>query len=309
VIRSWHLGSHEQIVYSVVAAKGRARYESLWHGGYASRDDDPRNITQFYDGTVFNMFDHYQRRYEITTRFAVQPYISKVQMHFLYESLGWWPPGDVSEAPRPRGDPVFLVDVFNDERLCVGEGPTKLNGRRAVVVQIPQVVRLWVDERWGIVRQREDFAAGRDGRPVIVASHGLHDFHRYDGDIWLPRKITRDFPLHKQSTVHIIESYEVNSIGDDTFTFEPPPGTLVYDRDSDTYRQVPGGLDGLERVAQRMVEQTGRTHAREAVHPRSVAVLAVLGGGLIGYFLPRIALRTLKRFARKRMTDNLTVGV
>lgn len=295
VIRSWHVGRPEEVVSCVVAAKERSRYESLWHGKREDREHDPGSITRFYDGAAFNVFDHYERRYEISERFAVQPYLSKVRRHFLFECLGWWPPGDES-APLSRndGEPEFIIDILNDERLRLLEQRETIDERLCCIVKIPLVVRLWIDPELGVVRRREQLGKGPDGRERLLAVYHLSQFRQYKGGVRLPQRITREFPTENLHTVHVIESYEVNTASDELFTFAPPPGTLVYDRDSDTFHQIPGGLDGLETVVQRIIGQT-KEDSHSSAPESGLAVAITAGSFLAGLCIPSIVRTTFSR--------------
>jgi hypothetical protein len=55
-----------------------------------------------------------------------------------------------------------------------------------------------------------------------------------------------------RKTLHEVLRYEVNAVADTQFQFVPGPGTLVYDRDTDTGYQVPDGLDLLETIRDRV---------------------------------------------------------
>lgn len=258
-MRSWHAGKPQTLVSCVVAAKGRSRYESLWHGlREDDRAHDPGSITRYYDGVFFNVFGHYDRRYEVTKRFAVRPYLEKLQGLTLFECLGWWPPGDPAPPLRMGGEPMFLVDIFADPRIRILPKQKSTGGHACAVVEIPSVLQLWIDPRLGVVRRwvwMESAEASRVGRRIF-ATYQLSDFRRYEGGIWLPHRITREFPMRDITTIHIIDSYDVNHIRDELFEFEPPPGSLVYNRDTDTFRQVPGGLDALEAVVRRAASET-----------------------------------------------------
>ncbi len=255
--RSWYVDEPKSAVTYRIAAQGSSRLESIWH---TSREEDcytdPASLTRFYDGTHFNLFHHFERRYEVTTKHAVQTYYVKIQVHPIYECMGWWPPGDTNPPPRRNGEPDYLVDILNDARAQLSPKVDSIDGQSCRVVEIPNVVRLWIDPALGVIRRRQQLGAGPEGPASILATYNFSDFRSHREGIWLPYRFSRQFATSKLATEHVVDEYAVNENVDGLFQFKPPPGSLVYDRDTDTYSQVPGGLDWLEVVARRVIEQS-----------------------------------------------------
>jgi hypothetical protein len=47
-----------------------------------------------------------------------------------------------------------------------------------------------------------------------------------------------------------VDHYAINEVADDQFQVKADPGTLIYDRDTDTTHQVPGGFVLMNRVVE-----------------------------------------------------------
>ncbi len=277
-VRSWHVQRPNDIVGSVLAARGEARYESVWHGAESERNRDPFSIRRVYIRHEFNVFQDYERRYEVTFQHAAQPYISKVQLVFLYECLGWWPPDDTSVPLRPGGQPLFLPDILNDQRLALLSEYGDEGDER--ILEIPGVVKLWVDCERGCVERRQQLGASSTSKTVVLADFTFSDFHEYDG-VWLPKQITRRFPKREFDTMHEIEYSAVNHVADELFEIDLPPGTLIYNRDTDGYSQKPGGLDHLEAVVARIPQITAK---KTGTSPKTMGfMLMVVASGYTGF--------------------------
>jgi hypothetical protein len=231
------------------AARGEERYVSEWHGEAGSRDADSQAVLRFYDGRQFNVFNTYFRRYEITTRFAVPPFTDKIRSHAFMEVLGWWPAADRSPPPRQDVTRSFwLREALANAALRVAPLQQKINGHWChVVADDPPCDRLWIDSALGVVRRRELLSTREAGDPLVTFS--LDEFQRVDGVVWLPYRMRRIYHPANYDIVLDVHQYVVNNTPEDRFTFMPPPGTLIYDRDTDTSSQVPGGFATMENVS------------------------------------------------------------
>jgi len=131
----------------VVAAKGESRYESLVHV-VPGQPVDPGAYVNLYDGTSFNTYYSYKRRYEISRLAATPRYTWKVRGHAFFECLAWWPPGDDSEPGtlvydrdtdtfhQVPGGLDFLNDVCERVKRISRAPPTKRRTAQARVVQM-----------------------------------------------------------------------------------------------------------------------------------------------------------------------------
>ncbi len=55
---------------------------------------------------------------------------------------------------------------------------------------------------------------------------------------------------NNRETLFRVSRYEVNTVSDEIFKYDPGPGCLVIDRDTDKTYQIPGGFDYLEGVCE-----------------------------------------------------------
>ena len=244
--RSWHRPNagtprHERYV---VAAKAGRRFNHLWHGEYPIAAEDPRAYIQLLTGDHWAVMNTYFRRYDVTERFSGRPYIDKILFHPLFESLGWWPPGEAIAPPRRDGRRIFHGDLLDDER-CRVAGSELIDGKLCQIVEIPGLERFWVDHSRGVVLRRT-FLDGPDSPEL--AQYESSDFREVAPEIFLPFRLRRIPKSLEMDIETIIDKYDVNDVGDDQFHVALDPGTLVYDRDTDTFRQEPGGLALMERL-------------------------------------------------------------
>ena len=93
--------------------------------------------------------------------------------------------------------------------------------------------------------------------------------------------------------------YEVNSVSDEMFSFTPVPGTLIVDRDTDTFRQVPGGKDYLQELCARANNISGRAAERNCdAGALALRLLAIAACGAVLAFTGGAILR-VSRQSRK----------
>jgi hypothetical protein len=245
--RSWYAENSGTDRYErcVVAAQGQRRYALMSHGEYADAESDPRSYIQIYGVGQWDVYSPHFRQYQVSKRFAVPPYTDKIRMNPFFESLGWWPPDDPSAPVRVQERKVFVHDILSDPK-CRVVGQEEVDGVWCHLAELPGLDRLWIDGRRGAVIRREvNTDAG-----VPLATIALGDFRQVADGLELPHRVERTFLLpQRRVVVTTIDRYEVNSVDDGTFSFTPPPGTLIVDRDTDAFRQVPGGFEVMGRVA------------------------------------------------------------
>jgi hypothetical protein len=267
---------------TIVAAKGQSRYESLVHV-VPGQSVDPGAYINLYDGTSFNTYYPYKRRYEISRLAAAPQYTWKVRGHAFFECLGWWPPGDDSEPLKPQERALFVKDVLADPECRVSPFLDRVDGRWCHVVENPGLEILWIDAQRGTLLKRERYGGGDALR--LTATYHLMDYREVASGIWLPYTIRRKVEAFGRENVYQVEKYEVNNVPDELFSFTPGPGTLVYDRDTDEFHQVPGGEDFLEKMVNRV------THISAAQSPsgesagssaRRILVALVSGAAISG---------------------------
>ena len=244
--RSWHranLGTARHEHYVIAARDGR-RFHHLWHGEYADPEDDPRAYIQLLDGVEWNVYNTYFRRYDVSKTLAHRPYTDKILFHPFFESLGWWPPGE-EEPSRRAGRRIFLGDLIDDER-CRVMGQELVEGAWCHVVEVEGSDRVWVDCTRGVVPRRT-FLDARGDHPE-VARYESSDFREVAPGLFLPYRLRRTQPGHDLDFITVVDRYDVNGVKDDPFRIDVGPGTLIYDRDTDTFGQVPGGFFLMGRL-------------------------------------------------------------
>lgn len=276
----------------VLAAMGDRRYEEFWHGDRRTREDDPRSLTRFYDGSHFNVFKHYRRRYETANTVVRSIHVDKVRTNMLFECLGWWPPEDPNSPPLVNGQPHYLKHILEDPRLRLA-GRDDIDGNPVAIIEIPSVVQLWIDEEHGFIRRRVQLQHV-NGADVVRAQFEMSEFAAYQQDVWLPAVIIRRFPrMSVSDTFHRCEFVSVNSVDTSLFSFDPPPGTLIYNRDTDETSQVPGGLDYLEAISRRTISLS---QASKVDSP--YATTWDVGVAFLSFFT---SLSLVKAFAKRRV--------
>jgi len=300
--RSWHqqnLGTarHER---SVVAAKGGRRYALLWHGEFSHPEEDPRAYIQLLDGENWNVLNTYFREYDVSRKFAVRSYTDKILFHPVFESLGWWPPDDTNPPARQDGRRFFADDVVDDER-CRVVGRELIDGRWCHVVEVANSDRLWIDCARGVVICQKRYASGGDHAEITAME--ASDLREVSPGFFLPYRMRRIQRARNLDVTTVIDSYSINEVVDSQFQIEVTPGTLIYDRDTDTYRQVPGGFEVMDRVV-RWVKANVQASERSAnFNANQVAVMG-LGGIAAGVAAAWAQARRGRNLVEKRVIDD-----
>ncbi len=277
----------------VVAAKDRSRYESLGHV-VPGQTEDPGAYVNLYDGACFDTYYVFGHRYE-TTRLAATPrYTFKVRAHAFFECLAWWPPGDDSQPPRLKKRGLFLKEVLADTECRVRPYQECIDGRSCHVVEIPGIDVVWIDAERGALLKRERFSGG--DRPELIARYYLGSYRDVRGGIWLPYTIHRVLEATSLDTLYEVQKYEVNSVPDELFSFTPVPGTLIVDRDTDTFRQVPGGTDYLQELCARANSISGgAARGTTSVGALALRLLTIAACGAVLAFMGGAILRVRRR--------------
>jgi hypothetical protein len=231
----------------VVAAKANRRYAQLWHGEYGGASTDPGSVIRIYDGENWIGFKEYFLRYDVSKKFAIPPYTNKILCHPLFESLAWWPPDDPTPPLRIDNAKIFTCDVLKDERCRVVDRRW-LGDAWCHVVEIPGETRLWVDCERGVVVRRDMYKGMHTDQTFAVFESS--DFRPVGEGVYLPYSIRRTVTRSPRlNNLIVVKDYKINSVEDSRFHIDIPSGTLIRDRDTDQFYQVPGGFGIMERVA------------------------------------------------------------
>jgi hypothetical protein len=290
-VRSWRTETASRPNVAIVAAKDGCRYELQWHGGFRGVDDDPESSIRLYCGGSWNVFRPFERNYEVTKRFAAHPYSDKILRHFFFESLGWWPPGDSSPPLKRQGEPKFINEILADDRCRLLPMQELVGQDWCHVAEVPGVERLWIVTSSGIVSKRQTFILDGPEKGKTLAILHLRDFQQMAPGLLLPRFIERELVAAGQVTYHSVDDCHVNTIEDSQFTFSPPPGTIIYNRDSDTFHQVPGGVDMLHRITRRAIATTASTSPKHIARWKDLQICSVF---LLSAFVSAVARRCFR---------------
>jgi hypothetical protein len=277
------------IFYAVVAARGVYRFSDTAHS--RNRDGWQTNLERnviFFTGKTLDVFYPAQLWFETSRKNAQSAHALKIKGEFFLDCLGWWPPDDLTVAPRVDGRPYFLHDVLTRPSYGVLSPAVVAGGLAAVrekleppefrvlpvqeqvdgawchVIDQPGHNRMWIDPAVGFgVRRRERY----EGAPTTLSARcELSDFRETSG-VWFPWKVRRTVYRASARTraANSLERYaegvvvkaEENQTSEEFFHFQPPAGTLIQDRDTGNTTQVPGGLSFLDGVIKRTAERTG----------------------------------------------------
>jgi hypothetical protein len=155
----------------------------------------------------------------------------------------------------PHGDPIYLPSILADDRLRLVPEQERVDGHPCYVLEVPLVVKLWVDVETCCLRRRDELVDhsrfGKNDYWKQAASYAMQDFREVAPGVLLPFEIHRSFASNRQSTIHVVTECSVNDVADKIFEYEPRPGDLIVDRDTDSIRQVPGGFDKFEILTSR----------------------------------------------------------
>ena len=129
------------------------------------------------------------------------------------------------------------------------------------------------------------------------------DLREVSPGFFLPYRMRRIQRARNLDVTTVIDSYSINEVVDSQFQIEVTPGTLIYDRDTDTYRQVPGGFEVMDRVV-RWVKANVQASERSAnFNANQVAVMG-LGGIAAGVAAAWAQARRGRNLVEKRVIDD-----
>lgn len=267
-------------VRGIFAAKGRFRYSFQEHDWVGKSGADPASEAAFYDVASWNVYYPSIRRYEVSRRFTGEDFTLKIRGAAIFECLSWWPPDDDSAPPLFRDRPHFLKDVLAEPSCRLRPTQERLGDRPCHVIEVPGLDTLWVDAERGVLLRRDHFV----GEPATLQARYLYGDHRPVADgISLPHTIHREYFIDPMVTDFEIVRYEANSVPDETFRFTPGPGTMVVDRDTDQWYQVPGGFEYFESLVQQIhADRPGRPRSAAAVDAGMAGLGMLLGLGAYG---------------------------
>ena len=255
----------------VVAIKGYRRFVEtihLWPGSTWEEDADwTRNYMR--EGTMEVLWV-LRRHAEVSREFSDvsnNPKLEPVFEEFLLECSGWWPEDSSADASQQALVPeAALHKVLAHPDAVLKETLDVVRERPCVVVSVHEGhTQLWLDtERGGaLVRRHVTLDNG------LYAVYENSDFHEVAPGSWLPWRMERTLhrgdrpgdlsggePTILSQSIREVTKMEVNNVADHLFKMQPPPGTIVVDKDHDTVEFIPGGLELLDEfaaISQKMV--------------------------------------------------------
>ena len=257
---------------------------------------DLNHMTQVLTRDSFDYFVQHARYYEVSLRALHSNTVWKLKDDEYLDFSGWWPSDDEPSSAADSRIAAHLRFVLKNPHYSLHDQMEPVNGRPCYVVQHPGVDRLWLDPAIGFAIRKREFY---DEVGMTMVRRSATAFQRYDvfdaagqhRAIWLPTHIAveyrtgdtlRDEPVFLTTADFRVESLSVNDVQESDLSFTPPAGTLVYNRDNNTTRQIPGGRNLLdENVA---IEQTwrqvyGRMASAEPAVSRNIYILALAAGG------------------------------
>ncbi len=260
----------------VLAAHGALRFAEITHYDQVfSAEADLDHHFVFFNGRSLDVY-YPALGWLQTSRHDVDGvHAWKVRSPFLMECLGWWPPHDGTELPL-AGVPFFLHDALAQPDCVVAPWQEQVEGEWCHVVERPGADRLWFAAGRGcsLVR-RERFAGDPSVRVALIE---LRSQREVAPGLWLPFDVHQVLFEPEQPSGRLVPFEETHcrvlrvdlSRADHiAFHFEPPPGTLVEDRDTGIMTQVPGGIGFVDEVVD-LAELRLRCRARSHPNPATI---------------------------------------
>jgi hypothetical protein len=279
-------------------AKDRLRLRETRHSTTRFPESlDLNHMTQFLTHDSFDYFVHNSRFYERSRSGFKSPTTWKLKDEGYLNMCGWWPREDDPSAEADLKIAIHLRFVMDNPHYTLLADTAAVDGHPCYVVESPGADRLWLDPALAYaIRKREIY----DGTGRVRHRTMVKTFQQCDvigkanerASIWMPTRISNDYEpddanvasdgvIKLRNADIVVERISVNGVDDLSFNFVPPPGTLVYDRDSDSSHQIPGGRDlldeniGIEQSLQRIERKTAPRSEFE-VHSLAVGVGALV---------------------------------
>ncbi|HUY91554.1 MAG TPA: hypothetical protein VMV10_22630 [Pirellulales bacterium] len=234
------------VVIDAIAA-GPRRLVSISHYTDNILLRDTNDSRHYFEPGAVKSYYPFRRTYEVTHRFSsVAALTDKIRRYPLFEGLGWWPPDDATAPPKFFDAPWFTHEVLASKDAVLEEARSTIDGLECDVLSVPGVHRLWFDARRRTLVRRERYA-GQPLKPVAICV--LSDYREVIPGLWLPYEIVRELPAVPLKSRFLVDRYSINDVKSEDFAFDPPPGTIVADRDTGSATQLRGGFDHLDFVA------------------------------------------------------------
>jgi hypothetical protein len=176
---------------------------------------------------------------------------------FFWAATGIYPLTGRPAPQRPDGGPIALTEISVDEAFnTIRPDLEEVDGRWCHVLERPGLDVLWIDVEHGCALLAREFLDSKTGLVMWRCEASGHV--EVASGIWMPRELRNIHygtdvakkPVVALDTRHQVTRCSVNTVSDDVFKFEPPPGALQLNADELKSEQtVPGGTDLLDELA------------------------------------------------------------
>ena len=253
-----------------VFVKGQQRYRDNEH----FTEHYPVNIDLNHNHQIltlnsFDLFVEHMRQYDVSHNAVASGAQWKILRDEYLDTCGWWPKNDSRKPNMGERAAVHLRHILSNPHYVLRDEVLEVDQHPCYVIESPNVDRLWLDPSVGFaIRKRELYESGELAQVHHVTEYiecQLPSSASEPSKVWFPSVINYQFysmKLHLNDRIDRVEktativadSLRLNEVSDEVFRFSPPPGTLIYFRDTNRTEQVPGGLDLLDHS----VELTNR---------------------------------------------------
>jgi hypothetical protein len=283
-------------------------------------EDDPEWERSFLTPGHLTVFWVNRRAALVSTKEAnpgQNPKLRPVLYEYFLEGTGWWPPEEAGEGrtdwAAPPAQAVHVVLGRTDLRLR--KGLERVGGSRCAVVATPDGLdTLWLDVDRGCALVRRHLTNPKER---LHACYTNASFREVVPGVWLPWELRRvahrgrspgevpddELLVFLRATRHI-RKLRVNDVPEETFHFQPPPGTAFNneDRNGANYA-TPGGIDLLDnsvRIGRKILRlRAAQSPAHEEQGGVVWPVAGVLAGAAVG-LAAWLAVRRRRGQARAR---------
>jgi hypothetical protein len=188
--------------------------------------------------------------------------------------------------------------VLKQQECRLAPSLESIDGIACHVVEVPGMEKLWIDASRGVLVRRECYTGGPEATPQ--ATYQLSAFREVEPHVWLPFRMQRKLFADQLETDIRVVRYEVNRVRDTQFSYTPGPGTLVVDRDTDEWYQVPGGLEVWDQMCTESIARIDPDVSGIISNERRLGTsVAMFALGAVFYVLAQPAFAVGRRVARR----------
>lgn len=276
------------------AASGQLRFVDSAHveEGWPPELDIDRSLS-YYRGETLDIYWTAHRQLEFSHRNARSELAMKSRFDLLVEATGWWPAEDtVDRFPEGYWAEQLLHVVIDNPRYKIAAATEDVDGHPCVVLRDEDrdIAWLGIDVGYAVVRREQ---ARREQIPFRIYRNS--SFQRVGPNAWFPMRFSRELYSDRPSeggklfgkVERTVSRVLINeSLSEDVFRLDPPPGTVVLDLDDGRkMRRLPGGEDLLDETAatvKRVFSKSLAAYAsRETFLPKAPASWLLVANGVL----------------------------